>query len=149
MKTVAFDPTAGAIQRLDHSRLDGVSATQTAAYATARLHHGVIGLLIASYGVLLLAFWILFAQSAVTAISLAICSAYFAMYFGVPIVMYLQTRKAAESAPAGSLGRFLRGSFETATGPISGWSALAQVLVVPVCVTFGAFCIGFIFNAWK
>ena len=71
-------------------------------------------------------------------IALGVCTVYFAMYFGVPLVMLrLAERSAAPSHP-GSLRNFLNGDVETNTGRVSGWGAMAQLLTIPVGLT-GAF----------
>ncbi len=121
------------------------AAHRAAAYATDRMHPGVFGLAIGSYGAMVLALWLLFVTDLQTVLSLLVCTAYFGMYFGVPLAMYRIARKAGlNEPPAGSLGRFLRGDLETVTGNLSGWSALSQVLVIPVSLTIGLIAMGII-----
>ncbi len=123
----------------------GSTAHPAAAYATDRMHPGVFGLAIGSYGAMMLSLWLLFGTDTQTVLSLLVCTAYFGMYFGVPVAMYRLARKSGlREAPAGSLGRFLRGDLETITGNLSGWSALSQVLVIPVSLTFGLIAMGVI-----
>ncbi|MGV8840885.1 MAG: hypothetical protein ACWA6X_11345 [Bauldia sp.] len=123
----------------------GSSAHLAAAYATDRMHPGVFGLAIGSYGAMVLALWLLFVTDVQTVLSLLICTAYFGMYFGVPVAMYRIARKSGRrEPPAGSLGRFLRGDLETIAGNLSGWSALGQVLVIPVSLTLGLIAMGVI-----
>ena len=69
--------------------------------------------------------------------------------FIVPGLILREGRKAAlrpVDAPS-SIGEFLRGEFATLTGPLNGAEALAQILLVPVCLTFGAVAISFIIQA--
>lgn len=123
----------------------GSTAHSAAAYATDRMHPGVFVLAIGSYGAMVLALWLLFGTDTQTVLSLLVCTAYFGMYFGVPLAMYRIARKTGlKEAPAGSLGRFLRGDLETITGNLSGWSALSQVLVIPVSLTVGLIAMGII-----
>lgn len=126
----------------------GVATTRprhaVAAYATDRMHPRVFGLAVASYGSMLIVLWLLFLSGADMAVTLFVCTAYFAMYFGVPIAMYRLAVKADRPSPSGSLAVFLRGGLETVSGTLSGWSALTQVLVVPVSLTFGLIAMGVI-----
>ncbi len=104
----------------------------------AGLHPHLLGLLLGVYGAMLLTLWIFFGTDVNALIALGVCTAYFAMYFGVPLVMLrLAERSAAPSHP-GSLRNFLNGDVETNTGRVSGWGAMAQLLTIPVGLT-GAF----------
>lgn len=121
------------------------NAHRVAAYATDRMHPGVFALALGSYGAMVLVLWLLFVSDGQTVLSLLICTAYFGMYFGVPLAMYRLARKTFLKEPAaGSLSGFLHGDLETNTGRLSGWSALSQVLVVPVSLTFGLIAMGVI-----
>jgi hypothetical protein len=108
----------------------GSSAHLAAAYATDRMHPGVFGLAIGSYGAMVLALWLLFVTDVQTVLSLLICTAYFGMYFGVPVAMYRIARKSGRREPP--------------AGSLSGWSALGQVLVIPVSLTLGLIAMGVI-----
>lgn len=143
--------TMGAAVAIPETAIDWSStardtaAHRVGAYATDRMHPGVFVAAIGSYGAMLIGLWLLFGTDLSTALSLIICTTYFAMYFGVPVAMYRLARKTLlHEPPAGSLGRFLRGDLDTVTGPVSGWSALSQVLVVPVSLTFGLIAMGII-----
>jgi hypothetical protein len=46
----------------------------------------------------------------------------------------------------GGMSTFMRGTIETATGPISGKAAVALVLTVPACLTAAAVAIGIAFR---
>jgi hypothetical protein len=121
------------------------TAHRTAAYATDRMHPGVFVAAIGSYAAMLAGLWLLFGTDLSTGLSLIVCTAYFGMYFGVPVAMYRLARKTLlKEPPAGSMRRFLHGDLETVTGPVSGWSALSQVLVVPVSLTIGLIAMGII-----
>lgn len=119
-------------------------ARAEAAYVTDRLHPGVFRLFAGIYGAMLLSLWLLFATDIGAFIALAICTMYFAMYFGTPAVMNRMAEKAAPQPGPEPFGQFLRGELETYTGRISGWGALAQLLVIPGGITFGLICIGVI-----
>lgn len=46
----------------------------------------------------------------------------------------------------GGLGPFMKGTMETATGPISGAAAVALVVTIPVCLATAAVAMGLIFR---
>lgn len=119
-------------------------AHRVAAYSTARMHPGVFKWAIGIYGGMMLGIWLLFGTNLETGISLMICTVYGAMYFGVPVVMARIAAKAAPLVEEGSLGRFLRGDFETADGSLSGWSALILVVLIPAAIGFGLIAMGII-----
>jgi hypothetical protein len=122
-------------------------ANTSAAYVTDRLHPAVFGLLVGAYGAMLLALWLIFVSDVETLVTLAVCTVYFAMFFGVPLAMYRVQSKAQPVRAAGTLSEFLRGELETYGGRISGWGAAIQVLVVPAPITLGIIAIGLIFKA--
>jgi hypothetical protein len=119
-------------------------AHASAAVSTDQMYPGVFGLAAAAYGAMMLSFWLLFVSDVGTFLSLAVCTAYFGMYFGVPAVMHRVARQAETQVAGGSLGQFLRSDLETITGPISGWAAVTQVLVIPVSLTVGIIAMGLI-----
>jgi hypothetical protein len=69
--------------------------------------------------------------------------------FIVPGLIMRAGRKAALTPVErpSSIAEFLGGKFDTLTGPLNGVEALAQILLVPVCLTFGAVAISFIIQA--
>jgi hypothetical protein len=119
-------------------------ARATAIHVTDRLHPGVFRLLAGTYGAMLLLLWLLFGTNVEASISLAICTAYFAVYFGVPWAMNRLATQAEPQPAPGSLGRFLRGELVTYTGRISGMGATVQMLIVPVAIVLAFACIGVI-----
>ena len=147
MRTAILAPSAAVVglQQPTPTALFADAAAK-ATYATERLHPGVFALSIASYGASLRCFWMLFVGDAVTFLSLAVCKVYCGMFFGVPLVTYRVATKGTPHSAHGSLASFLRGNLEIDTGLIGGWAALAQVLVIPVCVAFGVLSIGLSFN---
>jgi hypothetical protein len=136
-------PAAVADHLIASSRAD-----TSAAYVTDSLHPAVFGLLIGAYGSMLLALWLIFVSNVETLVALAVCTVYFAMFFGVPLAMYrVQSKAQPVRAAGGTLSEFLRGELETYGGRISGWGAAIQVLVVPAPITLGIVAIGLIFKA--
>lgn len=115
-----------------------------AAHVTDRLHPHLLRLFVGIYGAMLLSLWLLYATDIGAFISLAICTAYFAMYFGTPVLMNRMAEKAAPQPAPESFGEFLGGEVETYTGRVSGWGAVAQLLVIPGGITFAFICIGVI-----
>lgn len=120
------------------------SAHEAATYVTDRLHPGVFRVFAGTYGAMLLLLWLLFASNAEAGISLGVCTAYFAVYFGVPWAMNRLANSVEPQPAPGSLGRFLRGDLLTYTGRISGMGAMVQMLIVPVGIVFAFACIGVI-----
>jgi hypothetical protein len=120
------------------------SARAEAVYVTDRLHPDVFRLFVGTYGAMLLSLWLLFATDVGAFIALAICTAYFAMYFGTPVLMNRMAEKAAPQPAPESFAQFLRGEVDTYTGRVSGWGAMAQLLVIPAGITFAFICIGVI-----
>ena len=120
------------------ARVDGLVSS------TDRIHPGLMGAVLGSYLALLGAIWILFVANIESGIAMAVNTAYFAMYFGVPLVM---ARTGLVRFRAPGFRQFLRGKFEIFDGRISGSAALAQMIVVPVALGLGLIAMGFIMTA--
>jgi len=120
------------------------AARAEAVYVTDSLHPDVFRLFVGIYGAMLLSLWLLFATDVGAFIALAICTVYFAMYFGTPVLMNRMAAKAAPQPAPEPFGQFLRGEVDTYTGRVSGWGAIAQLLVIPAGITFAFICIGVI-----
>ena len=119
-------------------------AREEATHVTDRLHPGVFELFAGAYGAVLLVLWLMFATDIGAVISIAVCTVYFAMYFGVPWAMNHLAGTAEPQPVQGSLGRFLRGELMTYTGRLSGMGAAVQMLLIPVGITVAFVCIGVI-----
>lgn len=91
-------------------------------------------------GAMMLAYWLTFGAHAHAAFMVAISTVYVVMYIGTPYVMarigekMLRERHGGRAAP--SLRDFLDGAIATWTGPMSGWSAMIQVTLIPVGLAF-------------
>ena len=108
------------------------------------LPYAAFGIPVGSAGTILLAYWLTFGAYGHAAFMVAISTVYFAVIIGTPWVMarlgepMLRKRHGGHAAPA--LHDFLRGEIATRTGPMSGWSAMIQVTLIPVglaCTTIG------------
>jgi hypothetical protein len=110
----------------------------------ADLHPHIFALFAGSYAMMLMVLWLFFGTDVNAAIALAVSTTYFAMYFGVPFVMFRLADKATQNPKPSSFGRFLAGDVETYTGPVSGWGAIAQLLTIPVGLTGAFIAIGVI-----
>ena len=114
-----------------------------------RLHPAVFGLTIATYVAMVAAFAIGFAGPVELSIAFAIVGVVAAASVGLPWVM---ARSGADfwqshgepDEHANSFRAFLNGSFETASGKVSGRGALALVITVPVCLTLGVIAMAII-----
>ena len=104
----------------------------------------IYGTFIACWMGLLTVFWFTFAESPNAAFMVGICSAFAIMFFGLPIAMNRLGYRQAWSGPG--LADFARGKVQTLTGSVSGFDALVQITVVPVCLTIGAVMISFIID---
>lgn len=93
------------------------------------------------YSALILIFFLTMGLGAEARFMIAISGLYFAMFLGVPRI-FLAVENDRSDRP--SLRRFLARGLDTHTGPMSGASALAQIFLVPVLVTFGILTIGLI-----
>lgn len=111
------------------------------------IHPGVFYVGLGAYAGLLLGLWVLFVSDAQTVLGLAVCTAYFLMYFGVPVV-FLRTRRQPRAA-AGAFGDFLRNRVETFGGLMGGWSVLIQVTILPVFLGLGLIAMGVILHLMR
>lgn len=110
----------------------------------AELHPQVFTMFVGTYGAMLLALWLFFGTDINALITLGVCTVYFGMYFGMPLIMSRMATKAAPQPAAGSLNRFMGGDVDTYTGPVSAWGAIAQLMTIPVGLTLGFIAIGII-----
>lgn len=110
----------------------------------ADIHPGVPLVAIAGYFAILAIGWLAFVANIDTGIAMAVNTIYFAMFFGVPILM---ARVGGSPMVRPGLFTFLRGKVATHSGVISGWSALAQVVVVPISLAFGFFAMAVIVHS--
>jgi hypothetical protein len=97
-------------------------------------------LIIASYAALLGALGLATVASAFSVFMIVICSLFTVAYFTVPWLFFRQEPKFRDRP---TLDRFMRDGMETPTGHSTGRAALVQMLVIPVCLTFGVLLIGF------
>lgn len=105
------------------------------------LHPGAFLVVVASYLALLGIAWIGFVGDIDSGVAMVVNTTYFAMYFGVPVVL---ARVGGFKLGGPGLSRFLKGKHDTFTGAISGWGALTQMAVVPISLAFGLAAMGVI-----
>jgi hypothetical protein len=104
------------------------------------LPRAAFGITAGAYGLMMLAYWLTFGAHAEAAFMVAISTVYVIMYLGVPWVLarigetMLRARHGGRAAP--DLRRFLAGAIDTWAGPMSGWSAMVQVTLIPVGLAF-------------
>ena len=108
------------------------------------LPYAAFGIPVGAAGAMLLAYWLTFGAYAHANFMVAISTVYFVMCIGTPYVMarigekMLRERHGSRAAP--TLRDFLDGVIATRTGPMSGWSAMIQVTLIPIglaCTTIG------------
>jgi len=104
------------------------------------LPYAAFGIPVGAAGAMMLAYWLTFGAHAEAAFMVAISTVYVSMFIGTPYVMarlgeqMLRERHGGQAAP--TLRDFLDGAIATWTGPMSGWSALIQVTLIPVGLAF-------------
>ena len=110
----------------------------------AGIHPQVFTMFVGTYGAMLVALWLFFGTDINALITLGVCTVYFSMYFGMPVMMNRMAAKASPQPAPNSLNRFMRGDVDTYTGPVSAWGAIAQLMTIPVGLTLGFIAIGII-----
>ena len=144
------EPVATMPSALSHGAVPAAEYLRPAAPAHARsrvyadIPPSVYMAFIACWTALVAVFWFTFAESPNAAFMVAISTAFAIMFFGVPIALYRLGYQKPVSGP--SLYSFLNGRVQTLTGPLDGFDALVQVVLIPVCLTIGAAAISFIVN---
>lgn len=114
----------------------------------ADLHPGVYVAALAGWVWLFGAFWATFGGEAEGAMMLAVDTVFLAVFFGTPFILKRTAdRFLKREDRAGSFADFLHMEMETLTGLVSGWSALIQVVIVPVSLALGMTALGFIIAA--
>jgi hypothetical protein len=108
------------------------------------IHPGVFVISMAGWVGIMTAYWLTFGARLEGALILAVDTVFFAVFFGLPVVLMRLRRAPAHGAEKYSFAEFLRGEIDTHTGRMSGTSALAQVAVLPVALALGTMAIGFI-----
>ena len=143
-----------AIQTLDSARVERFVITKDAAVVQSRsrtagrvysdLHPDVFKVFIGCWAAFIAMFWITFEPSAYAMYMLGVVTLYALAFFGLPVIM----NRVGHFVPkqSGTLMDFLHGSVETIDGRVSGWEALIQVLLVPVCLTVGGLFISLIID---
>ncbi|HEY4344807.1 MAG TPA: hypothetical protein VGN05_10705 [Parvibaculum sp.] len=112
------------------------------------LHPGVYVAALAGWVWLFGAFWATFGGEAEGAMMLGVDMVFLAVFFGTPwLLKRTADRFLDRRDEAGGFLDFLNMEMETLTGHVSGWSALIQVIIVPVALALGMTAIGFIIAA--
>lgn len=129
-------------------------------YQVARPHFdklpgGAYRLIAGGYSVMLLAFWLLFVGDRESALSVFAATMITGIGFGIPrLVALIGSHRRHD--PFGRLAEwrvprrprlrdFLDGEMDTYSGPLSGWSALIHVALIPVALACAAIGIGIVF----
>ncbi|HXR95339.1 MAG TPA: hypothetical protein VN718_05635 [Rhizomicrobium sp.] len=136
---------------LDVPRPAPVTRTETVALATAAaagenaMHPDVYKAAILCWVGFLMVFWVTFWMSAEALFMVAIGTVYGIMAIGVP---YMMSRVGPKRpAPTFGLREFTRRKFNTLYGPVEGFDALLQVIMVPLLLSIGGIAIGIAIHA--
>ena len=109
------------------------------------IHPFAVQALTGTYAALLIVFWLLFGGPD-TALTLGVITVLGMMYFGLLGGGILMSDSVPRVARGRSFSEFLQGRALIATGWISGKEAFAQIIVLPIALTFGAIVIGLIWR---
>jgi len=123
--------------------VDPERGTRFGEAAAADLPATVGWLIVASYVAILGAFAWAFFGAADVMFNIGVCAVYLAMYLGVPWV-FLKAEPQLAKIKRPDFADFLERGLSTWTGHVSGGAALAQMLTIPVALTFAALGIGII-----
>lgn len=96
---------------------------------------------VAGFAWMLLAAWLLFGTTIATDLDLAVITLLFAVFLGIPVVMY-RTAASQNRIPRPRWIDFLSSSVDTFTGPLPGWQAWLQVILMPAALALAASVIG-------
>ena len=105
----------------------------------------VFKLAVICWAMLLAVFWVTFSVSANALFMVVIGTGYAIIFFGVPFIMIRMA--PPQNTGEVSLGTFLKGRFDTIYGPVSGFDAMLQVILVPLALSIGGVVIGFIIHS--
>jgi hypothetical protein len=128
----------------------GNENTPAAGRLQTALHPNVYKVAMVCWAGLLAVFWVTFWASASALFVVVVATGFALMFFGIP---YIMSRMAAKNAVTpvpnapGTFGAFLRAPFGTLNGHLSGFEALVQVILVPLCLAVGAVAISFMILA--
>jgi len=98
-------------------------------------------MIVGVYAALIGVFFLTMAGTPLALFSITISGLYVCIFFAVPRIL-LKVENDPSRRP--DFARFMSDGMITGTGPTSGKAALAQILVVPVCVIFGLLAMGLI-----
>jgi hypothetical protein len=134
---IASPPTLALVEDLvEQARPMGEAAAED-------LPAAVGWMIVVSYAAILVAFAWAFFGAADVQFNLGVCAVYLAMYLGVPWI-FLKAEPHRGKVVRPDLADFLERGLSTWTGHVSGASALAQILTIPVALTLAALGIGLI-----
>ena len=103
------------------------------------LHPGVYEVSLVFWALFLVVFWVTFVVSGSALLMTAVGALYAIIYFGVPILMSRMI--PGLNRCHSTVKNFVHGRFETAYGPLSGFDALLQVVMVPLSLSGAALVI--------
>jgi hypothetical protein len=93
--------------------------------------------------------WVLFSRSSYVGLSDSIITLFFAVFVGIPVMLWLSWRHNAEpqdqNCEAAPFGEWAANSFATWTGRISGREASIQILLPIAAVAIGMTIFGLVF----
>ncbi len=110
------------------------------------LHPAVLIISAMVYVLMFATFWLGFFGPMDFGIAMGINTVTLTAFIGLPMIL---ARTGKVTAAETDFSTFLRGYFDTNTGPVSGTAALALVITVPVCLCAAAIAMAVIFNVLR
>jgi hypothetical protein len=101
----------------------------------------VYGSVLAGFAWMLVAAWLVFGTNAGTDLDLAVITVLGTVFLGIPVILF-RTAAGHSRTPRPHWREFLSSSVDTATGPLPGWKAWLQVILIPAALAIGATVIG-------
>ena len=101
----------------------------------------VYGSVLAGFAWMLLAAWLVFGTNAGTNLDLAVITVLGTVFLGIPVVMF-RTAVSQNRIPRPRWSEFLSSSVDIATGPLPGWQAWLQVILIPAALAIAATLVG-------
>lgn len=107
------------------------------------IHPALLAFSAATYAVMIATFSLGFNGPLDLKIAFGIDLVWLLAFLGVPYAL-ARSGHVLGNRTGMSLGRFLNASFDTYSGPVSGWAAFVLVNTVPVCLTLAAIAMAII-----
>lgn len=110
------------------------------------MHPAPLYLTALAYAVMIGTFWLGFVGDRGIAIAMGINTVTLVAFVGLPWAL---ARQGKVTRAKRSLASFLNSTYDTGSGPISGWGAAILVVTIPLCLSAGVIAMAIIFNVLR